>query len=336
MGKPLLAAVALLTAAVGTAAAVGPQYSQIAAWSAPNAGWDYASVDATARRLYVGRFGGVLAIDLKSGAITWPLIKSSLVHGVAPLPGGLAAASNGEANTVTIFDGNTGRLIFTVPAGAEPDGIIYEPKFGLVTVTDGDGNAISLIDPRKGVLVAKIKLGGSPEAVAADGRGFLYDNIDDINEVAVIDVAKRAVVKLIPLPGCDSPTGMAFDRILGLAVSVCRNGVVNVIRASDRTVATTLKLAPGPDTAMIDPGRGVAIVPAGGGGGALEIIALRKNGVAWLQQSVPTEGGTRTGAVDPVTGKVYLPAAVLTSSPDPRIRHILKPGTFRILVYAPQ
>ena len=328
---PVAAAVLLLG---GAAVAGPPQYSQIASWSAPDAGWDYASVDAQARRLYVGRFGGVLMVDLSSGKLTPVLIGSRLVHGVAPLPNGDAAASNGEDNTVTIFDGASGSLRSTIRVGAGPDSITFEPRHGWVAVTDEDGEAVSLVDPRKGALVGTIKLGGSPEAVTADGRGRLYDNIDSRAEIAVLDAGKRAVVRRIKLPGCDHPTGIAYDAVRQLVVSACRNGVVSVVRAGDSRVATTLKVGAGPDTVMIDSKRGVAFVPSGLKG-ELNVIALDADGGAHVVQVVPTEVGTRTGAVDPVSGDVYLPAATLAPSHDPKQPHTLVPGTFKILVYAP-
>ena len=334
MRKALVCA-ALAVLSIGSAAVAGPpQYSQVAAWSAPDAGWDYASVDAEARRLYVGRFGGVLMVDLSSGKLTPVLISSRLVHGVAPLPNGAAAASNGEDNTVTIFDGASGRLRSTIRVGKGPDSIAFEPKHGWVAVTDEDGGAVSLVDPRKGVSVGTIKLGGSPEAVTADGHGRLYDNIDSRAEIAVLDAAKRAVVRRIKLPGCDRPTGIAYDDVRQLVVSACRNGVVIIVRAADARVATTLKLGAGPDTVMIDSKRGVAFVPSGATG-ELNVIALDADGGAEVVQVVPTEVGTRTGAVDPVSGDVYLPAASLTPSHDPKQLHALVPGTFKILVYAP-
>jgi DNA-binding beta-propeller fold protein YncE len=335
MSARLLIVAAALGLAGPAQAAPAPRYALAATWTAPDAAWDYASVDATARRLYVGRFGGVLAVDLETGAVSSNLFKSSLVHGVAPLTGGLAAASNGDDDTVAIFDGRSGDVVATIPAGKGPDSIVLDPWSGLLAVTDEDGGQISLIDPVKRRPAGTIAIGGAPEAVTSDHHGLLYNSVDDRAEVAVISVAKRKVVGRIKLPGCDRPTGIAYDTAREVVISACRNGAVNLISGKTRRVTTTLMLGAGPDTVMVDPARGVAFVPSGATG-ELNVIAIGADGKGALVERVPSQVGSRTGAVDPVTGDVYLPAAKLLPSTTPGQPHALEPGSFRILVFSPR
>jgi DNA-binding beta-propeller fold protein YncE len=224
MSARMLIIATVLALAGRAEAAPTPHYVMTTAWPAPDAGWDYASVDAAARRLYVGRFGGVLAVDLKTGVVSPSILKSSLVHGVAPLAGGLAAASNGDDDTVAIFDGKTGDVVATVQAGKGPDSIVLDPWSGLLAVTDEDGGQITLIDPAKHTRAGAIAIGGAPEAVVSDHHGLLYNSVDDHAEVAVISVARRKVIGRIKLPRCDRPTGIAYDPVRRVVISACRNG----------------------------------------------------------------------------------------------------------------
>jgi hypothetical protein len=54
-----------------------------------DASFDYASVDAPARRLYVARGDGVMSVDLETLKVTPRLIPGKHVHAVVPLPGGV-------------------------------------------------------------------------------------------------------------------------------------------------------------------------------------------------------------------------------------------------------
>src|SRR3981081_4103635 len=108
-------------------------------------------------------------------------------------------STNGEANSVSLFEGISGRELATIPVGVEPDAIVREPHTGLVITTNQGSHDLSVIDPIARRLVATIRLPGTPEYAAASGDGLLFDNITDRNEVAVVDVAARRV------PGHDRP-----------------------------------------------------------------------------------------------------------------------------------
>ena len=51
-------------------------------------------------------------------------------------------------------------------------------------------------------------------------------------------------------------------------------------------------------------------------------------------ERVPTQRGARTGAVDPETGRVYLPTARFGPPPAPNQRPSAVPGSFEVLVVA--
>jgi YVTN family beta-propeller protein len=345
MSPRLLALTATLPIALAVAAADqksrAPTYEIDTRISAPDALWDYASIDPTARRLYVGRMGGVMAVDLDNRSVIPVLVPIPYVHGIAPVPdSGLAASSNGPSDTVSVFEGKTGRVVATIPTGKNPDAIIVEPLLGLIVTANKESQDLTLIDAQKFVSVGTIRVPGEPEFLAADGHGLVYNNISDKNEIAVIDIAARRVLRTIKLAKCSEPTGLAYDAPDELLISVCANGIANFINAKTGADVATFTVGKGPDAALFDAVRRVALVPSGEAG-TLTVISVRSVTDIAVTQTLHTQQGARTGAIDPRTGRVYLPTGKLVpakkrgavSEPDgwPSVA----PGSFKILVVAP-
>ncbi|UVO53745.1 YncE family protein [Sphingomonas sp. SUN039] len=297
----------------------------------PDGGWDLLSVDPATERLYVARSNGVMAIDLKSGKVSPDVAVSNRGHDAMSIPGtSTVISTNGGANTATLFNGLTGEVIATLPVGTKPDAVAWDPATKTAWVmTPGSGD-ISVIDPSSAKVVATIAVGGSLELGTADGKGRLYVNVEDKNEVVVLDTLARKVIARFPLKGCDEPTGIAYAADTKQIVSACANGVAIVSAPNGRLVAS-LKVGTGPDGAVYDARRHLAFVPSGGDG-TLSIVRLgAKPAVVGL---VVTAKGARTVALDPSTGRLYLPSAQYLPANGAR-RPPMVPGSFKVLVVAP-
>jgi YVTN family beta-propeller protein len=325
----LLSFVSLVLA--GSAAVAVPSYSVVGTYKAADGGWDILSVDPAAHRLYVARRDSVTAVDLASGTVTDKLAPADGGHSALAIPRtGDVLVTNGTANTATIIDGRTGQVRATIPTGKKPDAAAYDPATRTVWVmTPGDGN-ISVVDPATAKVVATVPVGGSLEFGTADGHGKLYVNAEDKNDVAVIDTRTRKLIRREPLPGCDGPTGIAYDPATRQTLSACANGVAVVLSASGKPVAS-LTIGKRPDGAAFDERRHVALVPSGADGN-LSIIELSPK--PRVVATVQTAKSARTIALDPSTGRAYLPATDL-QPPVGNERPKAVPGTFRIIVVAP-
>jgi DNA-binding beta-propeller fold protein YncE len=317
----------------GPSLSLEPLYRVTGHIRVPDARWDYGAVDPAERRLYLGRFGGVLALDLNSNVVTAVLVPSALVHGVLPLGHGLVMSTNGQADTVSLFEGLTGRQLATIPTGKDPDAIVREPRTGLVVTTNAGSRDLSLIDPAARRGVATIALPGAPEFPAAGPNGLLYDNIEDKNEIAVIDLAAQRIVRTYALRRCQSPTGLAYDATDDLLLAVCKNGVAVFLHGSDGHELANVDVGAGPDAAVFDETRHRAFVPAGGPGW-LTVFSVRAAAVTKIQ-TLATSPGSRTSVLDPSTGNLYVPAALFRPARDPTARPTPVPGTFEILVIEP-
>lgn len=319
-----------VAALLAIGAAPAPRYAVVDRIAGPDGRYDYATVDSAARRLFVGRGGGVMAIDLDTRNVTPVLTPGEGVAAVLMLPGTLMLSTNGDANTAMILDRRTGRHTATIPTGKDPDGAAYDARSGLAFVMNGDSEDVTVIDPSRARAVATVPVGGRPEGAVADGSGSLFVNVEDTAEIARIDIARRNVVARYRLAGCEEPTGIAHDPVTGLLIAACHNGVAKLIDArtgADRGGFGIGKMA---DGAIFDPARRLVSIPCNDG--TLTIAALDRRGMARRIATVRTQVGARTAALDAATGRLYLPAT--DYRPDAQGEPQRVAGTFKVLVVA--
>lgn len=269
-----------------------------------------------------------MAVDLKSGRITPDLVPSQHGHDAMAIPGTTRVIStNGDANTAVVFEGATGRVVATLPVGKKPDAIAYDPATRTAWVMNANSGDASVVDVATSKVVATVDIGGSLELGVADGAGRLYVNVEDKNEVAVLDTRARRVLTRFPLKGCDGPTGIAYAPDARLIVSACANGVA-VVSAPDGRAVASLTIGARPDGAAYDVKRRVVLIPSGGDG---TLAVIRLTPTPTVVARIPTAKGARTIALDPTTGRVYLPSARF-APPVGTARPAALPGSFEVLV----
>lgn len=325
-------ALTLAAAAQVLAAAAPAPMKVIDRIAGPDGPWDYANFDPVHRRLYVAHGAAVTAIEVDTDKVTPALVATQHAHIALPLPGGdELLVTNGGADTVTLVDAMTGDVRATVPTGKNPDAALFDPASGLAFVMNGRGGDITLVDVKAGKAVGAIAVGGKLEFGVADGQGRVFVNVEDKNEIAVIDTAGRKVVSHWPMAGCEEPSGLAYVADAKLLIAACANGKAEIVSSVTGKVTASLTVGEEPDAAFYDAQRHLAYVPSGGDG-TLSVIAVKGPGDVKVVGKVSTKIGARTGAVDPATGKVYLPSTDYAAPAQPTARKTAKPGTFAVLV----
>src|SRR6266850_3686713 len=162
-------------------------------------GWDYLTVDPQTHRLYVPRTTHTMVIDAESGKTIADIPGQKNAHGVAlaPAAGRGFISDGGGDGAIVIFDLKTHAVLGSLAAQPDADGIIFDPASGRVLVVSGRGKALMSfqpdLDPKTGKLAPPIELGGKPEFLAADGKGNVYINLVDKNEVVGVDLKTRKV-----------------------------------------------------------------------------------------------------------------------------------------------
>jgi DNA-binding beta-propeller fold protein YncE len=292
-------------------------------------GWDYLTVDSAAQRLYVSHATHVVVVDLATGKVVGDIPDTPGVHGIALAPElNKGFISNGRGNNITIFDMKTLKATGTVAAEMNPDDICYDRGSQRVFAFNGRSRSATVVDAKAGTVAATIPLPGKPEFSVADGKGHIYTNIEDTNEIVEIDAAKATVSKKFALTGCEGPSGMAMDTKGRRIFSVCGNRVMAVSDPDKGTVIATPAIGAGPDGVVFDPGNGYAM--SSNGDGTLTIV--QQTGGKWeVLENIATERGARTIALDEKTHKVYLPTATAGQAAAGGRAPFL-PDSFKVLV----
>jgi DNA-binding beta-propeller fold protein YncE len=302
-------------------------------------GWDYLSVDAAARRLYVSHATKVVVIDIDKDAVVGEIAPTPGVHGIAIAPDlGRGFVSNGREATVGIVDLKTLQIVGTVKTGENPDAILYEPVHQEIYAFNGRGKSATVFDAKTGEVRATIPLPGKPEfAVFDEKAGRVYNNIEDTSQLVAIDTKTHAVVATWPIAPGEGASGLAFDPGGRRLFVGCSNNLMLMLDAPTGKVLARVPIGPGVDANAFDPGTGLAF--ASSSDGTLTVARPEGHDGLAVVQTLPTPKRSRTMTLDPKTHRLYVAAAEFappTTGPGGRPqRPQVRTGSFRVVVYEP-
>ena len=297
-------------------------------------GWDYLTVDPAAHRLYVTHGPRVEVLDTTSGKVVGSITGLKGTHGVAlNTDGKTGYVSDGQGNSVLVFDRSDFHTITTIPAGTNPDGIAFEPVTKTVWAFNGRSQDATVIDAATNKVIATIKLPGKPEFPIADGKGIVFDNIETANAIVRLDAQSKTLTATWKLDACDSPSGLAFDEQHRRLFPVCDGKKMGVVDADSGKQLASPAIGEGPDAAGFSAKYQLAFASAGDG--TLTIIDTAHDNK--VLQTLATERGARTMAYDPATDRVYLATAKFGPRPEPtattpRPRPPVLPDSFEVIV----
>jgi len=327
----------LLSAALTVPAfAAEPAYKIVDRIKVPDGGFDYATFDAARSRILMARGDFTTVIDTKTGKLS-QLSSGALGHMALPIPGTTLIVLPQRRGTIRIVDTATDMVLGELPGGKNPDGATYDPVTKYVFVMNRESAEATVIDPIARKAVATIPVGGTLEFPASDGAGKIFVNVTSVPEIAVIDVKTKTVTARYKLDGCRGASGLAYATKSKLLISSCGNGMAKVLQADTGKEIASLPIARGPDAVIYDPVRQLAFIPCGGDG-VLEIISVADPAHVASVGHIQTEPGSRTGTLDPQSGRLYLMASKPdpAGTPGPGGRGIARvPGTYEVLVIAP-
>jgi DNA-binding beta-propeller fold protein YncE len=314
----LVAGIAVSAWSIGLAqspAAGGPYRILKTAKVGGAGGFDYVYADAAGRRLYVPRSGPegritVFNLDTLEPAGEIPNISA---HGAAVDP----ASSHGFASSrpVAMWDTKTLALIKTIDVEGNPDGILFDPFNARVWILSHRAPNATVIDAKDGSIVGTVDIGGAPEQAVTDGRGHVYIDVEDKDNVAVVDARTLQVTAHY---GFDDkakvPAGLAFDVKNHLLFVACRNTPTMVILNSETgKVITTLPIGTGVDGAAFNPATMEAF--SSQGDGTLTVIKENSPTSFAVEQTVQTKVSAKTMTLDSKTNRVLLIAADFAPAP---------------------
>jgi DNA-binding beta-propeller fold protein YncE len=308
LGLVVLAALAALVAAVAPANAEAP-YRLLTVIPVGGGGvpGDLLA-DTESRRLYVARSSGVAVVDLDTSRVVGEIAGAPGVRRFALAPDlGLGFTSNAREASASIVELSTLKAFSKADVGDDPDAIVYVRGIREVYVFNRRGRSATVFEARSGRVVTVLPLPGRPSSAIADAEGGrVYVEIEDRNEIAAIDVARRRVVASWPTAPCESPTGIAADFEHHHFYVGCENGLVAMMDALSGKVLSTAATGGSVGACSFDPVTGLAFASSGAGSVTLVREAARDS-LAVVQK---LETGSSSGAMtlDRRTHRIFLAA----------------------------
>ena len=294
--------------------------------------WDALTLDPASHRLFITHGDRVVVVDSRSYAVVGDIGSLNGVHQVA-IAGALGKGfvTEGGADSVAVFDPKTLAVSGTIKVGSRPDGIVYDPVSRRVFTLNADSKNATAIDVASGTVDGTVPLGGKPEFAVADGRGHIYDNIEDTSEIVEIDAKTMDVTRRWPLAPCTEPSGLAIDKVHRVLFAACGNEMMAALDIRTGKVVATVPTGKRSDGAAFDPALREVFIPDGEG--KLTMIRQIAPDKYSLVENVPTQFGARTIEIDPGTHRIFTVTADLTPAPGQHPPYKMAPGSFRLLVY---
>ena len=303
--------------------------------AAPGGGeyFDYVFADSDARRVYVSHGTEVKVVDADSGSVVGTISGLKKCHGIAvPEGSGKGFITDGEEGKVFVFDVKTLKITDEIKTADDSDSIIYDPASKHIFAFNGDSRTASVIDPATATVVKTIDMGGGPEFAAADGRGTVFNNIEDKNELVAIDSQTLTIKARWPVAPAGGPTALAMDREHRRLFSAGRKPQMVVMMDADTgKVLESMPISAGVDAAAFENATGLLLVSTRDG----MVHIFHEDSPNKLSQvaTLKTEFGAKTMALDRKTHNLYLSTAEFTE-PAANGRRSPKPGTFHLLIYS--
>jgi YVTN family beta-propeller protein len=337
MNKRIAAVIGILLLNCGCSFAQHSQYRMANKFPIEgNGGWDYITTDDAAGRLFVSHSTVVQIVDVRDGKVIGTIPDTKGVHGIAladDLNRGFVSC--GKDSSVTVFSLKTLDGVAKVKVtGNTPDAILYDPfSHRVFTFNGGSANA-TVIDARTNQVIETIALAGKPEYAVADGKGKVFVNIEDKNAISMINATTLKVEHTWAITPGEEPTGLAIDIVNHRLFAVCGNKLMVVADAETGKVIATLPIGERADGVVYDADKKRAY--SSNGEGTITVVQEENENVFRVIETITTQRGARTIALDSKTHRLYLPTADYIppgepTAENPKPRAKIKPDSFVIL-----
>jgi WD40 repeat protein len=292
-----------------------------------NGGYDYLYIDQPKQTLYVSHGTAVHVIDLTTEKLIGTIDNMKGVHGIAVVDDH-GFITDGKDNAVIVFDTKTWKIMKTIHiSGKKPDAIMYDPFSKKVFAFNGDSNDAAVIDPEKLEQSGTVKLSGAPEFAVSDGKGKIYNNLEDKSSLDVINTQTMTVEKNYSLAPCGGPTGLAIDKVNNRLFTVCReNKGLSIVDIKTGKVIQTLPIGSGVDAVVYDAAS--KLIFASNGDGTATIIKQESADKYSVVQKLVTQPRAKTMAINEKTHKIYFSVAKFVGDTRTTV-----PDSFQLLVF---
>lgn len=290
---------AALLACFALAQSSGPWKVVKTAKTGGEGGFDYVYADNDGRKLYIPRSGQpnphieVFNLDTLAPLGTIP---NANARGAATDP----KSGHGfvSSKPVVMFDTKTLAVIKTIPVDGGPDGIMEDPFNQRVYIFSHSAPNATVINAVDGAVLGTIDLEGAPEAAVSDGKGHIYVDIEDKDNIAVIDAKAMKLTGHYDIHekggGC---AGLGIDAKNNILFATCRNPAAMVmVNAGNGAIISSVPIDAGTDGGGFNANTMEAFSSAGNG--TLTVVKENSPTSFAVEQVVQTMPGAKTMTID--------------------------------------
>jgi len=300
--------------------------------------FDYITVDASERRVYLSHGTEVMVVNADDNSVIGTVPGLKLAHGTLLLKDlGRGFISDGGGDRVVIFDLKSLKTLGEIKAGGNPDCIMYDSASKHIFTFNGRTKDSTVVDPATATVIATVPMGGRAEFAAADGNGMIYNNIEDTNEVVALDSRTLKIKARWPLAPAATPTAMAIDVKNRRLFIGGRNKTLAIMNADSGKILQTFPITNGVDTIIYDAESGLLYASTRE---AIHIFHEDNPDKFTEVETVKTEFGAKTMGLDTRTHRLFVdtadfgpPPPPTPEEPHPESERVPTPGTFRLLIY---
>jgi DNA-binding beta-propeller fold protein YncE len=280
-------------------------------------GFDYVYADDAGRRLYIPRTGSnprIMVYDLDTLEKVGEIPKAS-ARGAAVDP--KSHHGFGSSKPVVMWDTKTLDTIKTIEVEGNPDGIMFDPFNERVWVFSHSQPNATVIEAKDGSIAGTLDLGGAPEQAVTDGKGHIYVDLEDKDNIAAVDAKTLKVTAHYELNGKGGgPGGLGFDvKNHILFSSNHKPATMVILDANDGKILDALPIGNGTDGALFNPKTMEAF--SSNGDGTLTVIKENSPASFVVEQNLTTVPRAKTLTLDSKTGHILLIAAEYGPPPAP-------------------
>jgi YVTN family beta-propeller protein len=302
-------------------------------------GWGFLVLDAPTHRLYIPRTNRVMVVDTKTGKTVGEVEDMKNIRNIALDDSGkygyVTDVTDGSAGFVRVFDRTTLKLVTSIPTGAVPAAIVFDPASKSVFVFNSRGHSATVIDSVTNQVTATIPLAGRPSSAVGDGTGTIFVTLPALGEITRLDAAAKKTTSSWQLAPCTGPSGLAIDNAHHQLFTTCEDHRLVAVN-SDTGHVTSIGDAPA-NAGDIDFDAKHNLLFLADPAGSL-LIFRRESPLKYSRlQQVKTESGARTMIVSQKDSKAYLATSKFgknsaTVSEELQYRPTPIPGTFSVIV----
>jgi len=302
-------------------------------------GWGFLVLDAPAHRLYIPRTNRVMVVDTETGKPVGEVEDMKNIRDVALDDSGrygyATDVTDGSAGFVRVFDRSTLKLVASIPTGAIPDAIVFDPFSKSVFVFNSRGRSVTVIDAATNQITTTIPLSGRPGSAIGDGHGAVFVALPALGEITRIDAVEKKGTSSWPLGSCTGPSGLAIDNVHHQLFTACENHNLVAVDAGTGHVTTIGQVPPGAGDIDFSPKQNLIFVADING--TLSIFHRESPSQYVRVQQVKTQPGARTMIASHQESKAYLVTSkygqnTAATSEELQFRPTPVPGTFSLIV----